>query len=173
VQGISPTDEVGIGVLGAARASSGNTVGVYGIANSREGVGVRADAVRGGWAMLARGSVAQDTEAGGWMKALVRVYGNGLSRCFRGDIDSNGDTTSCAPPWAITGSGGTTTVTFPFQVDQRYVVVTPEYAAATPITASYDFPAPNQVRVRTWTCGTGGVYMPCTPIPSAYSLAVL
>jgi hypothetical protein len=71
-------------------------------------------------------------------------------------------------PWSLSGSGGQTTVTFPFRVDDRFVVVTPEYAAGAPVMATYDFPAANQVRVRTWTCGGGS----CGLFASAYSLAV-
>jgi hypothetical protein len=47
-------------------------------------------------------------------------------------------------------------------------VVTPDYAAGAPVMATYDFPAANQVRVRTWTCGGGSYGL----FASAYSLAV-
>jgi hypothetical protein len=106
----------------------------------------------------------------GTAMALVRYFGGALSRCYRGDLDaSSANVDSCAAPWALSGSGGETIVTFPFRVDDRFVVVTPEFAGSgVPAMASYDFPASNQIRVRTYTCGVGG----CGLLASAYSVAV-
>jgi hypothetical protein len=102
--------------------------------------------------------------------ALVRVYANALARCYRGDEGAtSANRSSCASPWGLSGSGGETTITFPFKVNEGVVQVTPEYAGSgVPVLSSYDFPSSTQIRARTYTCSSGV----CGPIASAYSLAV-
>jgi hypothetical protein len=148
----------------------GSSIGLHATADAG-GAAVIAEAAPGASALYADGPVRQTRTHGGFVKALVRMSGNALSRCFDGYANDFPAAETCAS-FAISGSNGVTTVTFPFQVDDRFVVVTPEYAASSPVMASYDFTASNQVRVRTWTCSTAVSYAPCAAVASAYTIAV-
>jgi len=171
--------ETGAAVEGFARSKTGAIRGVFGLVDSTDGAAVVGLArppdfgTIAGFAMRADGNTKQSRASGGWAKGLVNVAGNTLVKCFRGEEGATGqNVASCDSPWAITGSGGTNTVTFPFTVNDRFVLVTPQFAAGKPVMVTYDFPASNQVRVRTWTCSTGSTYSPCAPIGSAFTLAV-
>jgi hypothetical protein len=147
------TGSLGIGVYGL---HDGSGWGVYGTAPS--GIGVYGDSSSGtgvyggsisGYAMAADGNAWQARTSGGWVKALAHVAGGGLNRCYAaGDL---GPITSCGS-FSISGSAGNYTITFPFQVNDRFVSVTAESVATSPrcCLVQYDFPATNQVRVRTW-----------------------
>jgi hypothetical protein len=103
----------------------------------------------------------------GTARALVHYNGT-LQRCYRGDVDAtSANRDSCGSPWAVTGSGGDTTITFPFDVNDGFVSITAEYTGAQPVFATYDFPASNQIRVRTFNCSST-----CAQLSANYSLAV-
>jgi hypothetical protein len=157
------------GGIFTATGPTSPSVGVLGIGNYDGVVGSSTT----GFAMLADGPTRQLRGKGGWVKALANVHGSALSRCFRGDETTTPSNVDSCAGWAISGTGGETTITFPFNAGDRYVSVTPEFAGAgTPVFVSYDFPAVNQVRVRTWTCATGVTYTPCVHVDSAYSIVV-
>lgn len=125
-------------------------IGVVG-ANLGGGVGVLGNSPTG-FAMKAEGSTAQTRSSGGWVKAMVRVAASALSRCFNTLAASAAGAESCTG-FVLAGSAGSYTVTFPFQVDDRFVSVTAESVIVGPprcCMIQYNFPASNQVRVRTW-----------------------
>jgi len=143
------------------------------VATTDTGIAVNAQAnVAGGTALRAIGHTKQQRAYGGLIKAIVRVFGDALTRCFRGDEEiTNEDASSCTG-FSVSGSGGANTVTFPFQVNDRYVVITPEHDVSVPVFSTYSFTAANQVLVRTWTCPTGGAYTPCGLYGSAFTIAI-
>ena len=160
------TGASGYGVLslhsGSGVAISGSTTGA--------GVGVQGRST-GGTAMLADGNVKQALSGGGWVKALVRWDGAAL-RCFRGDSGASPAQANTCAGFSISGSGGDHTLTIPFAVNSRFILVTPEFAGDTAIMATYAFTAnASQVRVRTWrpASGTPGSF---TLIESAFTLVV-
>jgi hypothetical protein len=102
--------------------------------------------------MVALGPASQTLQDGGWVKALVRMQSSRLSRCYNSQAFSTSDAATCNG-FSIVGGSGNYTITFPFtRVNDRYVVVTTESVADSPrcCLVQYDFPATNQVRVRTW-----------------------
>jgi hypothetical protein len=117
------------------------------------------------------GDLTQAREAGGCIKAILRFTGAGPQRCFNCEDLEN--PRSCdkfkvdfeqlnQPRPPIPGEPGSElgpsslptgayVVTFPFDVDDLAVLVTPEFAANTAVTATYDFTTnPKQIRIRTW-----------------------
>jgi hypothetical protein len=151
--GVSGRSDSGTGVSGRSDSGTGvdgyslESNGVFGDSGGI-GSGVVGRSLRG-FAMEARGHTFQSLTSGGWVKALVRMQGSTLSRCYNSQSPSN--PTNCNL-FTIAGGAGNYTITFPFQVNNRYVVVTAESVADSPrcCMIQYDFPASNQVRVRTW-----------------------
>jgi hypothetical protein len=170
VRGITLSD-VGTGVTGQ---SDRGGVGVYG--TSRFGKGIEGDSVFGtgvtaysqsGFALVVNGPVKQiPKERGGWIKALVRSLNGTLGRCYNGQAAVADATESCAG-FNISGSNGSYTVTFPFDVTGFPVAVTAESADITPrcCMVQYDFPATGGIRVRLWD-QTG------RPVDGGFSLIV-
>jgi hypothetical protein len=121
-----------------------------------------------GIAMKATGAIAQDRETGGWLKGLVRMLGGAPNRCYNSQGSNRAQVESCTG-FSITGSAGSYIVTFPFRVDDRYVVVTAESTDTGPprcCMVQYNFTGTNtQVQVRTWD-ETGAA------IDRAFTLAV-
>jgi hypothetical protein len=132
-------DSTGFGVF--ARADAGTAVS-----------GLSAS----GFAMQSLGNTRQSRNKGGWVKAMFR-YAGGSNTCFRGDDGASGaSANSCSGfSHAITpGSvAGDWTITFPFTVNDRFIVVTPQWGGSSAVTTAIEFPAANQVRVRTWAFG--------------------
>jgi len=162
-------DGIGSGVSGV----SGTGIGLYGVGIS-SGTGVEGDSGLGpgvlgtsnsGYAMDAEGDghAKQARTGGGWAKALLRVGGGAVTRCY----NSQGATPNTNPPctFVIQGSGGDYTITFNFQVSDRFAVVTPEFAANQAVIPTISYPATNQIRIRTWSGGT-------TLIDSAFTLII-
>jgi hypothetical protein len=92
-------------------------------------------------------------------------------RCFRGDESAQPATAnSCTGFSRAVGPNGAgeSIITFPFQVNDRFVVVTPRWAGLSAVTATYEFPGSNQIQVRTWRCNADG----CALVDSAFSLIV-
>jgi hypothetical protein len=132
-------DSTGFGVF--ARADAGTAVS-----------GLSAN----GFAMQALGNARQSRDKGGWVKAIFRYTGSG-NVCFRGDDGATGANANACTGFsrAVTpGSvAGDWTITFPFTVNDRFVVVTPQWGGSSAVTTAIEFPAANQVRVRTWAFG--------------------
>jgi len=175
----------GLGVYGQAAAANGLGIGVKGYASSARGegvegvsdsgIGVAARSTSGtgllavsgtGFAVRANGTTTQNRAKGGWVKALVKMAGGTLRRCYNSQA-ANGTAAETCNGFSIAGGAGNYTVTLPFQVNDRFVMVTPESVANSPrcCMVQYDFPAPNQVRVRTWDHNG-------TAIDRAFSLAI-
>lgn len=101
--------------------------------------------------LRAAGPALQNRSSSGWAKALVKMLGGRIATCFNSQAaDANG-ANSCNGFNIVQNRPGDYTVTFPFSVNDRYVVVTPESESEGPATPTIFFPAPNQVRVRTWS----------------------
>jgi len=143
----------GVNGQGAAVGVSGSSsagVAVYGSGDN--GVGVEGNSVGNGLAMKALGTASQQRDRGGWVKALVRMSGGALSRCFNSQATTRTGAESCTG-FSITGAAGNYLLTFPFNVDDRYVQATAESSiAGSPgcCMVQYFFPAANQVRIITW-----------------------
>ncbi len=141
VQGRS-TANGGVGVRGDA------TTGVYGMSTSNSGVGVYGEATmgnavygrshqadfaavaaqndQGGYAMYAAGSAGQARGSGGWVKAMALINRDGgVVRCYNSQLaGSAASTVPCGITAHLTGSAGAYTVTFNFQIDDRFVLLT-------------------------------------------------
>jgi hypothetical protein len=157
VAGVKGTNAAWFGVWG----DTTNGVAVYGAALDASGE-----------AFYAQGNAKQERTKSGWIKALVRVFGDSPTRCFRGDqVLARVDANTCSG-FSVSGSGGANTVTFPFQVNDRYVVVTPEHDASVPVFSTYSFTGPNQVLVRTWGCTAVVGSTPCALYGSAFTIAI-
>jgi hypothetical protein len=164
----------GTGVLGR-----GSRHGIVGQSNDGTGVvgegGRPIQATAGevntdGFAMGARGNAWQTRTRGGWVKAMYDSSNAG-ERCFRGDEAAQPTTAnSCTGFSRVVGPNGAgeSIITFPFQVNDRFVVVTPRWGGLSAVTATYEFPGSNQIQVRTWRCNADG----CALVDSAFSLVV-
>jgi hypothetical protein len=137
-----------VGIRAWATGSNSTDVGVFGDSGYGKAVyGNSAD----GFAFAANGHAQQQLWNSGWVKALVRMGGSRLSRCFNSQTESRAAADSCNG-FSIAGGGGNYTITFPFEINNRYLAITAESVADSPrcCMIQYDFPANNQVRVRTW-----------------------
>lgn len=131
ISGAADTGAAAWGVFG----KSDNGVGVYGMSDYS-------------FAMLADGNTTQSRNKGGWVKAMARVAGTSISRCYNSLSAGTGVST---PPCGFTSSGsaGTYTVDFGFQVNDRFISITPEWGSAgTPSAVVDSFPTANRVTVR-------------------------
>jgi hypothetical protein len=126
-------------------------IAFHGIANnSTDSVAVIGEST-GGWALAAQGHTRQNRTSGGWVKAMARVAGTNITRCFRGFDSVEGGTAASTPPcgFSSTGSNGTYTVGFGFQVNDRFISITPEWGSdGVPSAVVDSFPTSNQVKVR-------------------------
>ncbi len=118
---------VGSGVEGYAN-NGATTAGVFG--RSAAGVGVWGRNEIGGYAMKAEGNATQSRNMGGWVKAMVIIdpfqpNGNVVFRCYNSQLPA---------PLASSGNCGFTTyspfggwwrINFGFQIDDRFLSVTP------------------------------------------------
>jgi hypothetical protein len=102
-----------------------------------------------GVAMKAAGNAEQSRSAGGWAKALVRQFGGSLQHCY----NSQGASPDSCDGFSISHSvTGIWLITFPFDVDDRFVSVTAESGDGTTCCmTSFSFGSSNQIYVRTWT----------------------
>ncbi|NOT61561.1 MAG: hypothetical protein HOP19_15195 [Acidobacteria bacterium] len=116
-----------IGVIGESNLGSG--VGVLGVSTSPTGFGMYARNNFGGRAIFAEGDVAQSRASNGLVKAMLYVNpflpaDRYIVRCYNGVTGAS--TGNCG--FTVTRSfsyPGHYTVTFGFQVDDRFVSVTP------------------------------------------------
>lgn len=156
VVGVADTGSAAKGVYG----SSANGAGVWG--NSTSGPGVHGNSTNGsgvegfsagGYAMSAHGNVHQDRDKGGWAKAMVHVGGGVITYCYNSQQPAPNPISPCG--FILTReAGGEYLFDFGFRVDDRFVLVTPEYAVAQAVIPTVSFPYANQVRIRTFSGGT-------------------
>ena len=144
--GLEVQDTMSQGTAITGEADNGTDAwGVNGTSTS--GYGVRGTSTTG-FAMLAGGNVKQQRSSGGWVKAMARVSGSSVSRCYNSQITGAGAST---PPCGLssTDSSGTYTVTFGFQVNDRFLSITPEWGGSgTPAAVVDSFPTANSVKIR-------------------------
>lgn len=140
----------GVGIKGRS-----NLIGVEG--ESDYGVGIQGTSGFGtgvmggsmaGFAMDANGNTTQDPQYGGWVKAMALTSGSTITRCF--NSQTTGASVHTAPcGFSSSGSSGTWTVDFGFQVNDRYISVAPYWGGSGVPSAVIDsFPTANQVKVR-------------------------
>ena len=114
----------GIGVRGLATGSEVGGRGVSGEAKGSLGIGVYGEG--SAYAMYAKGNVAQDPKAGGWIKAMALVDFRGIiARCYNSTI--LGDA-AAIPPCGFQVSRadqGLYVIDFGFRVRERFVSITP------------------------------------------------
>jgi hypothetical protein len=55
------------------------------------------------------------------------------------------------------GGSGELTITFPFPVSDRFIVVTPQWGGTFGVTVTIEFLADNQVQVKTWSFGSATI----------------
>ena len=107
-----------------------NNANSYGVAgHSDSGTAVVGDSSHG-WAMQALGDATQARDSGGFAKVMVHVVGGtGIGECYNSQLPPSQASTS---PCGITfdhPSNGVSNLTFGFQVDDRFVVATPEFGS--------------------------------------------
>jgi len=117
----------GIGVIGKANAAS--SVGVYG--RSDNGVGVNGISANG-FAIRADGNAYQQRDKGGWAKAMLYVDADGnIEGCYNSQTGASltGGTTHDGCGFHVDQqSTGFYMITSPFQVNDRFAIVSPEPA---------------------------------------------
>ncbi len=118
-------------VAAYGRETGINAVGVYGEATASSGVGVVAHNP-GGVALQADGNAVQSRDKGGFVKAMVYVDDFGtILRSYSGVP---------GPPITVEHRGsGINRVNFGFQVDDRFISITPHYGGGN--SAGYNFGA--------------------------------
>jgi len=139
----------GIGVWATANTGTGAR-GVFGA--SINGTGVEGVSTNG-YAMNAGGDTQQERDKGGWAKAMLREGSGAITRCY----NSQGLTPNSTPPCGFTitrNAPGDYTIDFGFAVYDRFISITPEYAALQAVIPTMYYTDLNQVRVRTFSGGT-------------------
>jgi hypothetical protein len=129
----------------AVQDNRASGTGIEGIANhgtaawgvngmSDHGVGVRGSS-SDGFAFAAVGNAFQSRDKGGWVKAMAYVSGETITSCYNSWADG---TTIYTPPCGITISRNYAlyTIDFNFQVNDRFISVTPYYSDTGDHTAS-------------------------------------
>jgi hypothetical protein len=132
-----------------------NNANSYGVAgHSDNGTAVVGDSSHG-WAMQALGDATQARDGGGFAKVMVHVVGGtGIGQCYNSQLPpSQASTTPCGITFDHP-SNGVSNLTFSFQVDDRFVVATPEFGSTTlsvhPVSSQND-----ELNVRTSNSVTG------------------
>jgi len=94
------------------------------------------------------GNLIQARDKGGLVKAMIYVNADGaIIRCYNGITNSS--TGNCGFDIPHTLTTGFYNVNFGFQVNDRFVSVTPQAATEVNIVTSFSFPSSNIVRVST------------------------
>ena len=153
---INTNGNVGIGTTTPVaklhvETSQANTAAVYGNATGAGGAGVYGQSVAGA-AVHAEGNATQARDKGGFVKAMLYVNQDGtIARCYNGITDSS--TGGCG--FTVNHFGpGDYYVDFSFQVDDRFVSVTPRNPlnihAGVCAAFRFEVGLPNQVHVQTY-----------------------
>lgn len=142
-------DTSGVAVYGVSSASTGGA-GVFGESSAPGGAGVHGYSTGAyGHAIYASGDAGQDRDKGGFVKAMAKINADGsVAQSFSalgGQITASG------------GNGGYVVV-FPFQINDRFISVTPFYNDTHgPIVANIvSFPDPNSVFLDMWPVRDSG-----------------
>lgn len=125
-------------------------IGIYG--SSINGTGIEGHSETG-WAMDANGPTTQVIYEGGWIKALLRFSGGTINRCY----NSQQTVPDHLPPCGFTltrHAAGDYSIDFGFEVDNRYVSVTPEWAGGSLVSPVIYFDSTNVLHVQTYSAGT-------------------
>lgn len=155
--GVLGTSTNGYGVSG----DSINSYGVKGESLISKGVAGYSDNAWGvygysgnNFAMFADGDVSQPRGKGGWVKAMAWVTPgagiNDITDCYN---SQRVGTLVSLPPCGFTVTTNTTgdyTIDFGFQVNDRFIFVTPHYDFAGAVIPTIAFQGSNKVRVRTY-----------------------
>lgn len=175
--GVKGSSNSGVGVKGIGTGNDGvdgKSTGGYGVyGNSKNSTGVYGHSdnyygVRGqsntDFAFYSDGDVAQQLGAGGWVKAMARFGGGGITRCYTGQSQLPNRTAPCG--FTLTkNAAGDYSIDFKFQVNNRFVSVTPEWASNSAVIPVVSFPSLDVVRVQTYSSGT-------TPVDSAFFVMI-
>lgn len=113
---------------GVAGVGDGGNYGVYAASNTGTGAFAHSNS---GYGMATDSAVQQARDKGGWAKALVQLDWNGsnytISRCFNSQLPAT-QASSAPCNFAIPqywGDGGGFTIDFHFEVDDRFILITP------------------------------------------------
>jgi hypothetical protein len=141
----------GISVSGAGVAGRSTTnIGVYGESSAVGGVGIYARNLTGGRAFYAEGNVAQTLSSNGLVKAMLYVQqDSAILRCYNGVSSVSTGNCGFTITRVITGNHLVYRVNFGFQVNDRFVSVTPRGSFPVNISANFFFvdATPNAVDV--------------------------
>ena len=110
-----------VGVYGTTNVAS--SYGVIGVNTATGGIGIYGSAPNGD-GFYTNNNVYQDRSAGGWVKAMALVDGNGIALCFNSTLIGAPAT---VPPCGFTLHAwgvGDYTIDFGFEVDDRFVSTT-------------------------------------------------
>lgn len=144
----------GISASGAGVAGRSTTnIGVYGESSSVGGVGIYARNLSGGRAFFAEGNVAQTLSSNGLVKAMLYVQQDGvILRCYNGVTSVSTGNCGFSITRPITGNHLVYRINFGFQVNDRFVSVTPRGSFPVNIGATFFFVtgSPNAVDVDTF-----------------------
>jgi hypothetical protein len=146
LEGIYGISASGAGVAGRSTSN----IGVYGESSSTGGIGIYARNLSGGRAFLAEGNVAQTLSSNGLVKAMLYVQQDSvILRCYNGVTNVSTGNCGFSIARVITGNHLVYRVNFGFQVNDRFVSVTPRGSFPINISASFFFVdiTPNAVDV--------------------------
>jgi hypothetical protein len=132
-----------IGVLGESNGFDG----VSGMSHKNTAAGVSGHNDAGGWAMYADNNTGQARDKGGWVKAMVYVEGGTITRCFNSQrADGGASVPRCGFNSDYFG-GGSYNVDFDFQIEDRFISLTPHQSGAAAAVANFRFSNPNRLVV--------------------------
>jgi hypothetical protein len=141
---INNTASYGHGIEGENN-SDAHSYGVVGKSDS--GTGVFGHSVSG-FSMVADNNTWQSRSSGGWIKAMAYVSGTTIDHCYNSYLLPINTVKTPPCGFTSTGSGGVYTVDFGFQVNDRFITITPHYGGAAPSAAVASFPTANSVTVK-------------------------
>jgi len=151
VSGLGVYGTGNVGIWGESTGTNGGSDGVHGVAHgpasgvagvndSTSGVGVWGQSP--GQAFYANGNVSQVRTGGGWVKAMVLYTGGGNGRivyCFNSTLSGPAATTPPCGFFADKKGTGDYVMDFGFEVDDRFISVTPQISLGETILCSVAF----------------------------------
>lgn len=129
--GVYGKSNEGVGVKGISQSNQGvngessglGAAGVLGKSTHANGFGVYGRNLNGGMAMFADGNAGQTRNKGGWVKAMALIDRSTILRCYNAITGS--DAGNCGFSASYNSFTFTSTINFGFQVDDRFVLLTP------------------------------------------------